>query len=272
MPAGLSIGGYNLCYLRPEATLATVTQDEYKAPVAASWRAGAGRVVCYTGEADGKYAGDIARWDTVGDYFTSLARWAAGPSGNLGESMLLTQELREGVNVVQLHLDPERKGESFTNLPSAVTLRSLPGEPPRSDRATLQWTGADTLAVEVPLDGTETTLTTVEVPGYGPLALPPVCLPYSPEFKPDHNERGLQSLEKLEPLHRRQGTAGGGRHLARHAAAGAHDADGALAVAGGPGTAVVGGPGATHGIAASAALAGLALGDREEGETRSGPP
>ncbi len=37
-PAGLKIGGYNLCYLRPEATLATVTLDEYKAPVAAAWK------------------------------------------------------------------------------------------------------------------------------------------------------------------------------------------------------------------------------------------
>jgi Mg-chelatase subunit ChlD/uncharacterized membrane protein len=197
MPPGLSIGGYNLCYLRPGATMATVTQDEYKAPVAASWRAGAGRVVCYTGEADGKYAGDMARWERVGDYYTSLARWVAGPSGPLGEGMLLTQEVKDGVNLVQLHLDPERKGESFTTLPPAVTLRSLQGEAPRSARANLRWTGADTLAIDVPLGGTETTLTMVEVPGYGPVALPPVCLPYSPEFKPDHNERGLQALEKL---------------------------------------------------------------------------
>jgi hypothetical protein len=101
------------------------------------------------------------------------------------------------VDVVRLHLDPERKGESFTSLPPVVTLRSLPGEAPRSTRATLRWTGADTLALEVPLGGTETALTTVDVPGYGPMALPPVCLPYSPEFNPDHGERGLQTLEKL---------------------------------------------------------------------------
>jgi Mg-chelatase subunit ChlD/uncharacterized membrane protein len=197
MPAGLSVGGYNLCYLRKGATLATVTEDEYKAPVAAWWRAGAGRVVCYTGEADGKYAGDMVRWGSVGDYFTSLARWVAGPSGPLGEGMLLTQEVKDGINTVQLHLDPERRGESFTTLPPVVTLRSHQGEAPRATRASLRWTGADTLALEVPLDGTETALTTVEVPGYGSMALPPVCLPYSPEFKPDHNDRGLQTLEKL---------------------------------------------------------------------------
>jgi Mg-chelatase subunit ChlD len=196
-PANLKIGGYNLCYLRPEATLATVTLDEYKAPVAASWRAGAGRVVCYTGEADGKYAGGMAKWSNVGEYFTSLARWTAGSANPLREGMLLTQEVREGVNVVQLHLDPERKGDPFASLPRVATLRSWPGGSPQVENATLRWTGADTLAIEVPLDGGETTLTTIDIPGHGVVSLPPVCLPYSPEFKPGQNDRGLATLERL---------------------------------------------------------------------------
>ncbi len=196
-PEGLKIGGYNLCYIRPEATLATVTLDEYKAPVAAAWRAGAGRVVCYTGEADGKYAGGITKWSKAGEYFTSLARWTAGPASPLRDNMLLTQEVREGVNVVQLHLDPERKGDPFAVLPKVATLRSLPGAAPSTEKVTMRWTGADTLAVEVPLDGGETTLTTVDVPGHGVVSLPPVCLPYSPEFKPGQNDRGLVTLERL---------------------------------------------------------------------------
>src|SRR6185369_2692902 len=68
---------------------------------------------------------------------------------------------------------------------------------PETTRGNLRWTGADTLSMEIPLTGTETTLTTVEVPGYGPVPLPPVCLPYSPEFKPDQNDRGLATLERL---------------------------------------------------------------------------
>jgi hypothetical protein len=196
-PVGLKIGGYNLCYLRPEATLATVTLDEYKAPVAAAWNAGAGRVVCYTGEADGTYAGAMAKWSKVGEYFTSLARWTAGAASPLRDNMLLTQEVREGVNLVQLHLDPERKGDPFAALPKVATLRSLPGSAPSTENVTMRWTGADTLAVEVPLDGGETTLTTVDVPGHGVVPLPPVCLPYSPEFKPGLNDRGLVTLERL---------------------------------------------------------------------------
>jgi hypothetical protein len=196
-PAGLSIGGYNLCYLRPGATLGTVTLDEYGAPVVAAWRVGSGRAVCYTGEADGKYAGEIRRWGEVGHYFTSLARWAAGPAGPLRDNMLLTQEVREGVNVVELHLDPERKGEPFAGLPKVTTLRSQAGGAPRAVKSALRWTAPDTLGVEVPLEGGETALTAVDVPGHGAVSLPPVCLPYSPEFRPAEGERGLQALERL---------------------------------------------------------------------------
>jgi uncharacterized membrane protein len=192
-----SIGGYNLCYLRPEARLATVTLDEYRAPVVAAWQAGTGRVVCYTGEADGQYTGAIARWEQVGDYFTSLARWAAGQSGPLPGNLLVTQEVKNGVNVVELHLDPERKGEPFSGLPQVATLRGPPGRPPQVGKTSLRWTGADTLAVELPLQGSETLLATVEVPGQRPVSLPPVCLPYSPEFRPIEGERGLLALEHL---------------------------------------------------------------------------
>src|SRR5262249_48447464 len=40
-----AIGGYNLCYLRPEAMLGAISRDEYKAPMVASWQVGSGRVV-----------------------------------------------------------------------------------------------------------------------------------------------------------------------------------------------------------------------------------
>ena len=98
--------------------------------------------------------------------------------------MLLTQEVREGINLVQLHLDPERKVDPFSGLPRVNIVRSLPGQPPRSEKAKLRWTGADTLGIEVPLDSGEVTVTTVEVPEQGATALPPVCMPYSPEFRP----------------------------------------------------------------------------------------
>jgi hypothetical protein len=64
-------------------------------------------------------------------------------------------------------------------------------------RTALRWTGADTLTLEIALQGRETVLPTVEVPGLEAVALPPVCLPYSPEFQPAESDRGLTTLEHL---------------------------------------------------------------------------
>jgi len=196
-----AIGGYNLCYLRPEATLGAFSRDEYKAPVVASWQAGAGRVLCYTGEADGLYAGAFAKSPETGEFYTSLARWVAGQSGSLGEGMVVTQELRNGVNRIRLHLDPERKAEPFAGVPQLRTLRARPGESPRTETVPLTWAGPDTLFADVSLEGEETALSTVSVPGQNPQPLAPVCLPYSPEYAPSplgaSDDRGRSALERL---------------------------------------------------------------------------
>ena len=191
------IGGYNLCYIRPDANLAAVTVDEYKAPVVAAWQAEIGRVLCYTGEADGAHTGPIAGWGDVGNFLTSLVRWTAGDSGALPGGMLLTQKVKNGINVVELHLDPDREGEVFRELPTVTVLRGVVGETPTVDKTELSWTAADTLSVDIPIHGAETVLTTVEVPGGGNISLPPVCLPYSPEFKPANTESGLATMERL---------------------------------------------------------------------------
>jgi Mg-chelatase subunit ChlD len=192
-----AIDGYNLCYLRSGATLATRTLDNYRAPVVAAWHAGSGRVLCYTGEADGRYAGPITKWKEVGDWYTSLARWVAGSVNRLPPEMLLTQDVKNGLHRVRLHLDPEREGNPFTELPRVTLLRSRIGQSPDIQKTTLSWTGADTLDLERTLQGRETELATVTVPGYEPVALPPVCMPYSPEFRPVEKGRGLATLERL---------------------------------------------------------------------------
>jgi hypothetical protein len=193
-----SIGGYNLCYLRREAGLGAFAQDEYKAPVVASWQAGSGRVLCYTGEADGKYSGGFAKSPEAGEFYTSLARWTGGQRGSLSEGMALTQEVRNGVNRVRLHLDPDRNSDPFTGTPKMETLRARPGEGPRIESVSLAWAGPDTLIAEIPLEGEETALSTVSIAGQKPQSLSPVCLPYSPEFAPAADgDRGRTALEKL---------------------------------------------------------------------------
>ncbi|HTV40288.1 MAG TPA: VWA domain-containing protein [Candidatus Sulfotelmatobacter sp.] len=198
-PAGAppALGGYNLCYLRPQANLAAVTQDEYKAPVVATWNAGNGRVLCYLGEADGKYSGDFAKWDQAGEFYSTLARWIAGKHEPLPDDMLLTQEIRDGDCFVDLHLDPGRQADPFSNLPRVDILHGLPGAAPAKESVSLQWKNADLLEADIPIEGRETVLNTVEISGQQPVTLPPVCLPYSPEFAPDEPGRGAAALAQI---------------------------------------------------------------------------
>ena len=192
------IGGFNLTYLRDNAQPAVITQDQegYNAPFVTGWQAGAGRVLCYTGEADGKYTGPIARWNHVGDWFTSLARWTAGESDPLEQNMMITQRLEKGLCVIDLHLDPRRATTLFSSLPTATTLHETDAAP-RAERRPLQWVSPDVLRVNVPLDGAATALSTVQITGQQPVALPPVRLPYSPEYLPVSQDLGGVTLKRL---------------------------------------------------------------------------
>jgi hypothetical protein len=192
-----NLGGYNLCYIRPEANLAAVTGDEYKAPVVSSWNAGNGRVLCFAGEADGKYSGPLAGWNQAGEFYATLARWTAGKRQPLPDDQMLTEQVRDGVCFVQLHLDPERKADPFSELPRVKVLRGLAGMPPAKETLALEWKNADLLETEIPMNGRETVLNTVEIPGQQPVTLAPVCLPYSPEFAPEQPGRGAAALEQI---------------------------------------------------------------------------
>jgi len=195
--AMLSIGGYNLCYLKTGANLAVVTVDEYKAPVVACWQAGSGRVLCYTGEADGKFTGDIANWRKAGDFFTSLARWTAGDPAKLPGNMMLLQRTSGGLCRIELHLDPERETESFTGTPRVDVLRGVAGSTPSTVELAMHSESADLMVAEIPLSGSETALATIGIPGLPPVTLTPVCLPYSPEFKPPQENKGVRTLTEL---------------------------------------------------------------------------
>lgn len=191
------IGGYNLCYLRPGANPAAVTIDEYKAPLLAAWQAGIGRVLCYTGQADGKFTGQMARWKNVGHFFTSQARWTAGAFDQLPDNMLVTQEVKSGHCLVQLHLDPKRQAEPFRTIPSVSILHGLRGESPKADQVQMRWASPDMLQAFVPIHGSETVIATVDAGPCGRVSLPPLCRPYSPEFRPVDSSRGLKTLEQL---------------------------------------------------------------------------
>ena len=59
------------------------------------------------------------------------------------------------------------------------------------------WKTADLLEVAIPINGRETLLNTIEIPGQQAVTLAPVCLPYSPEFAPDQPGRGGAALTQI---------------------------------------------------------------------------
>ncbi|MGH7981293.1 MAG: hypothetical protein ACREE6_18095, partial [Limisphaerales bacterium] len=78
-----------------------------------------------------------------------------------------------------------------------AVLHGLPSAAPAKETVSLEWKNADLLEADVPIEGGETVLNTVEVSGQKPVTLPPVCLPYSPEFAPDQPGRGAAALAQI---------------------------------------------------------------------------
>jgi Mg-chelatase subunit ChlD len=194
--AGPVLDGYNICFLKPDALLAAATLGEDPSPAVAFWQAGAGRVLCYTGEADGPYGRSLAAWPRAGEFFATLGRWTAGSAAALPDGMVATRRVRAGLCTVDVYLDPER-ATTLAALPRLHWVHSAPGRPPTVESRPLHWSAPDQLSAEQPLHAAETVLPVLELPGGRRLALPPACLPYSQEFAPAVPGRGGAALRRL---------------------------------------------------------------------------
>ncbi len=179
-----AVGGYNLTYAKEGTVVASVSKDEYAAPICASWRVGAGRVAVYAAEVDGKFTGPMGSWPGSGHFFTSLARFVAAKDAS---DFAVTQEVEDGVARVRVHLPPQRA--AFGKKPVVHALQGVPGRDPVERVLDMQWEDADTLVASVPMRAGATTLCSVNLEdGTGKdqditrLQLPPVRLPYPPEY------------------------------------------------------------------------------------------
>jgi hypothetical protein len=196
----LPLGGYNLCYLKEKAILSAVTEDEYNAPIIASWQVGLGRVLCYMGQVDGKFTGEIAGWGNYNLMLASLGRWTAGKTNLLPDNMMLTQTLDNGDCQIRLHLDPESES-TITSTPDVTMLIQKADGTTETRKLQLKWLEPDMLGITVPLAGDEivqATLLLAEGGEIKPYSLPPVCAPNSPEFRPpDQMRNSGETLRQL---------------------------------------------------------------------------
>jgi Mg-chelatase subunit ChlD len=173
--------GYNLSYLKPDATMAVVSQDEYAAPWSAFWYRGLGRAAAITLEVDGQHSGAFGTWDEYSDFLITHARWLSG--GDTPDEIYLKLE-RDGQDaVVSVELDPDRPAKLTGDAPTLSYL------PPAEDREQVvdlpfQWTGPNSLQARFKLTRTGTYRTLVKMGGRNVVRGPAVTLPYSPEFMP----------------------------------------------------------------------------------------
>lgn len=72
------VDGYNLSYAREEASVALVSQDEYKAPMVAFVQRGIGRVATVSFPLGGEHSEMARAWPKMGDFVQTLNRWLMG--------------------------------------------------------------------------------------------------------------------------------------------------------------------------------------------------
>ncbi len=73
-----AVDGYNLSYLKPNATAAAYSGDEYAAPLVAFWQRGLGRAAAVSFPLGGEYSGRVRAWPGYGDFMQTLGRWLMG--------------------------------------------------------------------------------------------------------------------------------------------------------------------------------------------------
>jgi len=92
-----AVDGYNLSYMKPDATAAAFSGDQYHAPLAAFWQRGAGRVAAVSFPLGGEFSARTRSWDHYADFVQTLARWLGGeqpPPGIALKTRLAGTQLR----------------------------------------------------------------------------------------------------------------------------------------------------------------------------------
>jgi hypothetical protein len=186
------LDGYNLTYLRAGAVCGVVTTDDYHAPAFAFHYQGLGRAAAFTGQIGGKYGANVVAWPGFASFFVSTARWLVGQEE---PADLFTRVRREGKDiVVEVEQDERAAARSDTSKLEAHWTA------PDGTQTTvlLQRTGENRFEARQAIANEGITLGTLRLADGKFVTLPPVALPYSPEFEPSPDpQRGERLLRKL---------------------------------------------------------------------------
>ncbi len=186
---GPTVGGYNLTYLRSQASLAVRTEDTNAAPMVAFWPRGSGRAAAVPMEIDGDFTGELRGWAGERALLEQVVRWVmpaqATDTDAVARASLVGNDLH-----VTLDFDPRSPPPAGT--PSLVLLsgdaRAKPLELP------MRWEDDDRVGAHWVLPGSGTWHPVVRL-GTRLFRAPPVTLPWAPEFEPAAAKEGKTLLE-----------------------------------------------------------------------------
>jgi len=185
MPPALPVlGGYSMAWRRPSAELALQSGDDQQAPLLTHWQCGLGRSAAFLGEADGALSGGLAAWPAYGDFFATLVRWLGGAK----TAGLFVDARRDG-SEGRIALEVDAADAAVLD-----TARGIVTTPDgRAFDLQFERTAAGRLLARVPLERDGIYRAAVQVGG-ATVRVPPLCLPYSPEWAPQPDARAGERL------------------------------------------------------------------------------
>jgi hypothetical protein len=120
-----AVDGYNLSYLKPEATGALFTSDEYEAPLVAFWHRGMGRTAAIAFPLGGDFSNRIRTWPGYPDFTQTLSRWLAGE--DVPPGLFLNHRIDGERLTLELHYDDEWENLISRNAPRLMIARGHGG-------------------------------------------------------------------------------------------------------------------------------------------------
>jgi hypothetical protein len=194
------IGGYNLTYLKPQASVGMTSDDDNKAPVVAFWQRGAGRAVAITAEVDGAYTGEFKDWTGRRALLEDAVRWTLPAQSKDIDAVPRAHVQGDDLHVT-LDFDP-------ASSPGNATLVMLSGDAhARPVEIPMSWEDEDRMGAHFKLPGSGVYHPIVRTRGRVYRA-PAVTLSYAPEFEHGSAREGKELLVALAK------TSGGVERLA----------------------------------------------------------
>ncbi len=183
-----TVTGYNLSYLRPQAQAGLVTEDEFHAPLFAFGYQGLGRSAIFAAQIGGSDGSEIVAWSEFSAFATTVARWLVGTEE---PSDVFVDTSRQGRDAsIRIELD-----ETAPVQPGLARLAAnLTAPDGTTRRISLLRTGPAEFEARVPLRGEGSLVGTVELGAGRSMPLPPLTLPYSPEFERIGDDRRGERL------------------------------------------------------------------------------